>query len=65
MMAKDPKLKAEFEKKVGSDPAFAGNPMARLEFFYERSPWFAANRVGAYPVGRLLSLEGIPMSAQH
>jgi hypothetical protein len=61
MMAKDPKLKAEFEKKVGSDPVFAGNPMARLEFFYERSPWFAANRVGLYPVGRLGSLDGVPV----
>lgn len=61
MMAKDPKLKAEFEKKVSSDPAFAGNPNARLEFFYERSPWYAANRVGLYPVGRLGSLDGIPM----
>jgi Zinc carboxypeptidase len=61
MMAKDPKLKAEFEKKVGSDPVFAGNPMARLEFFYDRSPWFAANRVGLYPVGRLGSLDGVPV----
>jgi hypothetical protein len=53
MMAKDPKLKEEFEKKISTDPAFAGNANARLEFFYERSPWFAANRVGLYPVGRL------------
>ena len=61
MMAKDPKLKAEFERKMASDPAFAGSAAARLEFFYERSPWFAANRVGAYPVGRLLSLDGVPV----
>ncbi|HEX7158453.1 MAG TPA: M14 family metallopeptidase [Edaphobacter sp.] len=61
MMAKDPKLKAEFEKKVSSDPAFAGSPFERLSFFYERSPWFAANRVGLYPVGRLGSLEGVPV----
>jgi hypothetical protein len=61
MMAKDPKLKAEFERKVASDPAFAGNAYARLEFFYERSPWFAANRVGVYPVGRLTRLEGVPV----
>lgn len=53
MMAKDPKLKEEFEKKIAADPAFAGNANARLEFFYERSPWFAVNRVGLYPVGRL------------
>jgi hypothetical protein len=58
MMASDARLKAEFERKVASDPAFAGNPNARLQFFYERTPWFAANRVGDYPVGRLLSLEG-------
>ncbi|MBN9616493.1 MAG: M14 family metallopeptidase [Acidobacteriales bacterium] len=57
MMAKDPKLKEEFEKKVAADPAFAGNANARLEFFYERSPWFAANHVGLYPVGRLDSVE--------
>ncbi|MDE1177177.1 MAG: M14 family metallopeptidase [Edaphobacter sp.] len=62
MMAKDPQLKSEFEKKVASDPVFAGNPYARLEFFYERSPWYAANRVGLYPVGRLGSLEGIPLA---
>jgi hypothetical protein len=59
MMAKDPKLKEEFEKKVASDPAFAGNANARLEFFYERSPWFAANRVGLYPVGRLDNVQQI------
>jgi hypothetical protein len=62
MMAKDPKLKAEFEKKVASDPAFAGNAYARLEFFYDRTQWFAANRVGQYPVGRLLSLDGVPVA---
>ncbi|WP_254061352.1 M14 family metallopeptidase [Granulicella sp. L60] len=62
MMAKDPKLKAEFEKKVASDPAFAANAYARLEFFYERTPWFGANRVGMYPVGRLLSVDGVPVA---
>jgi hypothetical protein len=61
MMAKDPKLKAEFERKVANDPEFAGSPAARLEFFYERSPWFATNRRGMYPVGRLGSVAGIPV----
>jgi hypothetical protein len=61
MMAKDPKLKEEFEKKVANDPVFAGSSYARLNFFYERSPWFTANRVGMYPVGRLLKLDGIPV----
>lgn len=60
-MAKDPALKAEFERRVQSDARFAASPEARLEFFYDRSPWGLANRVGEYPVGRLLSLEGLPV----
>jgi hypothetical protein len=61
MMEKDPKLKTEFERKIGNDPRFAGDPSARLEFFYDHSPWYAANRVGEYPVGRLTKLDGVPL----
>jgi len=61
MMAKDQALKAEFEKRVRNDARFAASPEARLEFFYERSPWYQANQVGLYPVGRLLSLDGVPV----
>ena len=53
MLAKDPALKGEFEAKVASDPAFAKDAAARLAFFYERSPWYATQKVGAYPVLRL------------
>ena len=60
-MEKDPALKAEFERRVEKDARFAASPEARLEFFYERSPYFLENRVGVYPVGRLLSLEGVPI----
>jgi hypothetical protein len=60
-LAKDPALKAEFEHRIQSDPRFASSPRARLEFFYERSPWFLENRIGEYPVGRLLSLDGLPL----
>jgi len=61
MMEKDPKLKEEFERKIQSDPKFAADPYARLSFFYEHSPWFTANRVGQYPVGRLTKLDGVPL----
>jgi hypothetical protein len=61
MMAKDPKLKQEFADKVASDLKFAASPSARLNFFYDRSPWGKANRVGEYPVGRLSSMDGIPL----
>jgi len=63
MMAKDPALKEEFEKKVAGDAVFAASPSARLDFFYDRSAWFAANRVGEYPVGRLESLTGVPVAS--
>lgn len=53
MLAKDPALKKTFEAKLAADPAFAASPEARLAFFYERSPWYAAQRIGEYPVLRL------------
>lgn len=60
-MAKDPDLRKEFERRVQTDPSFASDPNARLGFFYDRSPWWVANRVGEYPVGRLISLDGVPV----
>jgi hypothetical protein len=60
-LAKDPALRAEFERRVAEDAAFAASPQRRLEFFFDRSPWGAANRVGEYPVGRLPTLEGLPL----
>ena len=60
MMAKDPKLKQEFESKIATDPEFAGDPDARLFFFFRRSPYWDPH-VGLYPVGRLGSLDGVPL----
>ena len=53
MLAKDPKLKAEFEAKLKSDASFAASPLRRLEFFYERSPFYD-QRYLLYPIGREL-----------
>lgn len=53
MMAKDPALKTAFERKLRDDPAFAADSHARLNWFYQRSPWYAAQQVGEYPVLRL------------
>jgi len=52
MLTEDPKLKAEFEEKL-KDQAFAKNPRARLNFFYERSPYALNQKVGVYPVARI------------
>ncbi|GAB2501561.1 M14 family metallopeptidase [Pseudoxanthomonas sangjuensis] len=51
MLARDPKLKAEFEKKLKDDPAFAKDPQARLEFFYRRHPAWDTG-YNRYPVLR-------------
>ena len=61
MLAKDPLLRARFEAKLQDDPAFAASPSARLAFFYDQTPYFEANQVGVYPVGRLSSLAGLPL----
>jgi hypothetical protein len=52
MLAADPALRAEFERRVGQDAGFAGNPKARLEFFHRRhAAW--DERYGLYPVLRV------------
>ena len=51
MLADDPALKAEFERRLREDSAFAKDPRARLEFFYRRHPsWDERYRL--YPVLR-------------
>ena len=61
MMAKDPKLREEFEQRVATDKQFAADSSARLNFFCQRSPWWD-RELGLYPVGRVTTLEGLPLS---
>ncbi len=53
MMSERPELAAEFRARVASDTAFARSPAARLDFFYQRSPWFDTE-AGLLPVTRAL-----------
>ncbi|MNP21057.1 hypothetical protein D3C76_1136620 [compost metagenome] len=50
MLAEDPQLKAEFEKKLKDDKDFAASPGARLQWFYQRTPFYDVNAF-VYPVG--------------
>jgi hypothetical protein len=51
MMARDPALKAEFERRVADDAAFAADAQARLAFFHRRhSSW--DERLNLYPILR-------------
>ena len=51
MLAADPALRAEFGAKLASDPAFAADGDARLQWFYERTPFYD-QRYRLYPIGR-------------
>ncbi len=53
MLAADPRLRAEFDAKLKADPKFAGDPDARLAWFYQRTPYYD-ERYLLYPVGREL-----------
>lgn len=54
MIAEDPKLQEEFDRRL-LDPTFARSPRARLEFFYQHSPYYSNQKVGIYPVGRIVA----------
>ena len=51
MLAADPALREAFERRLAEDADFAADPRARLEWFYERSPWYD-RRYLVYPVTR-------------
>lgn len=66
MLKSNDALKKEFETKLSSDSTFAKNPRARLDFFYDRSP-FADAQWNVYPVARyneVISLPTIQTSAK-
>jgi hypothetical protein len=61
MLAAQPALAAEFERRLEADPAFATDPSARLEFFLRRhASW--DTRYNLYPILRVDEL-GAPGSA--
>jgi hypothetical protein len=55
MLATNPKLKEEFEKRVAAEPEFASSPAQRLHFFYHHSPYWDP-QMNLYPVGRILTM---------
>ena len=52
MLAHDPKVAADFKKRLATDPKFAADPEARLEYFYRLSPSWD-ERFNLYPVYRM------------
>ncbi len=54
MIDENPKLKEEFLLKVNEDPKLKENSRRRLNFFYERSPYFD-NQLNLYPILRVVN----------
>jgi hypothetical protein len=52
MLKKNPELQKEFSEKLKTDPKFAASSEQRLQFFYERSPYWDSNK-NAYPIVRV------------
>ncbi|UCD36761.1 MAG: M14 family metallopeptidase [Fidelibacterota bacterium] len=50
MLDRDPVLRQAFERKLAEDPGFAADPQARLEWFYQQTPYFD-QQWRLYPVG--------------
>lgn len=62
MLARDEKLRREFERRLADDPKFAASPRERLKFFYDRSP-YADAQLNLYPVGRVNSPLTVKLNA--
>jgi hypothetical protein len=56
MLAGNPAVAAEFNRKLAQDPEFAASAQARLDFFYRLSPSWD-ERLNLYPVYRVASTE--------
>jgi hypothetical protein len=63
LLARNPRLKGEFEAKRSAEPAFAKSAAQQLDWLYRRSPWFEAS-VGVYPVGRLMKPISLPLKSE-
>jgi murein tripeptide amidase MpaA len=53
MLAENPALQVEFDQKLKDDKAFAASPSARLQWFFQRTPFYDVNAF-VYPVGTVL-----------
>lgn len=60
MLTEDAELRQQFEQRVRSDKDFAADARKRLDWFYERSPYWDRAR-NVYPVGRVMSDLQLPL----
>jgi len=64
MLEADPKLRKEFQEQLAADERFAASPAARLEFFYNKSPYWD-QQMNLYPVGRVVQSLALPTDSDN
>lgn len=62
MLADNPGLRAEFDRRILEDQDFANDHWARLYFFYRRTPYWD-EKLNVYPVGRLMEKINLQVSS--
>lgn len=58
LMANSPELRKQFEAALAADASFAADPQARLQWWFERSP-YAPRATNRYPIVRVWDATGI------
>jgi hypothetical protein len=55
MLDNDAALKADFDKKLANDAEFAKDPVAQLQYIYQKAPQSEVDKLNnLYPVGRII-----------
>jgi hypothetical protein len=62
MLDSVPGLRAEYEAKKLSEPAFATNQRQQLNWFYSKTPWWDQQYM-RYPVGRIVDETKVPQGS--
>jgi hypothetical protein len=62
MLDKDPALLSDFEKKLSSEADFAKDPVAQLQYIYQKAPQSEVDKSNnLYPVGRVVDMTNLDL----
>jgi hypothetical protein len=59
MLAADPQLRQEYERRKAADPEFAKSQRAQLNWFFRRTPWWDPEK-DLYPIGAVMDPAAVP-----
>jgi hypothetical protein len=59
MLAADPQLRQEYERKKAAEPEFARSQRAQLNWFFQRTSWWDPEK-DLYPIGAVMDPAAVP-----